>query len=53
MRWPVEVILDMLFAEMSFTEILTDHPELEKEDILASLEFAKYLMSGRVLQNND
>ena len=37
MRWPVEVILDMLSAEMTFDEILKDHPELEKEDILASL----------------
>ena len=47
MRWPVEVILDMLSAEMSFEEILHDHPELEKEDILASLQFAKLLSSGR------
>lgn len=47
MRWPVEVLLDMLLSEMSFEEILEDHPELEKEDILASLEFAKILVSGR------
>jgi len=47
MRWPVEVILDMLSAEMTFDEILKDHPELEKEDILASLQFAKLLSSGK------
>lgn len=46
MRWPVEVILDMLGSEMTFEEILNDHPELEKEDILASLQFAKLLSSG-------
>jgi len=47
MRWPVEVILDMMLAEMSFEEILEDHPELEKEDLLASLEYAKLLVSGK------
>jgi uncharacterized protein (DUF433 family) len=41
MRWPVEVIIDMLGSGMSTGEILDDHPELEKEDILASLHFAK------------
>ncbi|MEZ4827791.1 MAG: DUF433 domain-containing protein [Bacteroidia bacterium] len=49
MRWPVEVLLDMLLSEMRFEEILEDHPELEKEDILASLEFAKILVSGRTI----
>ena len=51
MRWPVEVILDMIESEMSFEEIITDHPELEREDILASLNYAKLLVSGRALQN--
>jgi uncharacterized protein (DUF433 family) len=41
MRWPVEVILDMLGSGMKIAEILEDHPELEKEDILASLYYAK------------
>ena len=35
MIWPVEVILDMLGSGMEMTAILEDHPELEKEDILA------------------
>jgi uncharacterized protein (DUF433 family) len=47
MRWPVEVILDMLGADMTITEILEDHPELEKEDILASLNYVKLLLSGQ------
>lgn len=49
MRWPVEVLLDMMLSEMSFEEILEDHPELEKEDLLASLEYAKLLVSGRTI----
>lgn len=47
MRWPVEVIMDMLSSEMSIGEILEDHPELEKEDILACLSYAKILVSGQ------
>jgi len=41
MRWPVAIILDMTLSEMTFSEILEDHPELEKEDVLACLAFAK------------
>jgi uncharacterized protein (DUF433 family) len=48
MRWPVEVILDLVGSEMSFDDILNDHPELEKEDILASLQYAKILASGKL-----
>ena len=47
MRWPVEVIIDLLGSGMTTEEILEDHPELEKEDILASLNFAKLFMAGR------
>lgn len=37
MRWPVEVILDMMLSGMSFQEILEDHPELEQADLMACL----------------
>ena len=50
MRWPVEIILDMLGSGMEITEILEDHPELEKEDILASLYYAKLSISGDILK---
>ena len=49
MRWPVEVIIDMLGSGMSISEILEDHPELQREDILASLNYAKVLVSGRAV----
>lgn len=49
MRWPVEVIMDMLGSGMSIEQILEDHNELEKEDILASLNFAKLYMSGHTM----
>jgi uncharacterized protein (DUF433 family) len=46
MRWPVEVILDMLGANMSIDEIIEDHPELERADVLACLQYAKTLVTG-------
>jgi uncharacterized protein (DUF433 family) len=49
MRWPVEVIIDLIASGMSFDEIISDHPELEKEDILASLAYAKIALSGKSL----
>jgi uncharacterized protein (DUF433 family) len=51
MRWPVEVILDLMGSGMSQEEILEDHPELEKEDILACLNFAKLFMSGHSIKD--
>jgi len=49
MRWPVEVILDMLSSGMTIPEIVDDHKELEKEDIIACLNYAKLLMSGNII----
>jgi len=50
MRWPVEVIIDLLGSEMTMEQIIEDHPELEKEDILASLTFVKLYLSGRTIK---
>jgi len=50
LRWPVEVILDLLSSDMTKEEILEDHPELEKEDLIASINFAKMLLSGKSIQ---
>lgn len=41
MRWPVEVIIDLIASGMSFDDITSDHPELEKNDILAALSTTK------------
>lgn len=46
MRWPVEVVLDLVASGMSIDEILADHPELEREDIVACLQYARILVSG-------
>lgn len=51
MRWPVEVIIDMLGAGMTNNEILKDHPKLEREDILASLKFARLYMTDHSIKD--
>jgi uncharacterized protein (DUF433 family) len=51
MRWPVEVIIDMLGSGMSLEQIIEDHPELEREDILASLNFARLYLSGQSIKD--
>ena len=51
MRWPVAVVLDLIESEMTFEQIIADHPELEREDILACLTYARLVVSGRSLQN--
>ncbi len=43
MRITVSFILKLLGSGMSYEEILTDYPELEKEDILQAIQYAAWL----------
>lgn len=43
LRYPVELILDLLISGMTTEEILEDYEDLEREDILATLTFATQL----------
>jgi uncharacterized protein (DUF433 family) len=43
LRYPVETILELLSSDMSIDDILADYEDLEREDILAALEFAARL----------
>jgi uncharacterized protein (DUF433 family) len=43
LRYPVDIILELLSAGMSHEEILADYDDLEPEDILAVLAFAARL----------
>jgi uncharacterized protein (DUF433 family) len=40
LRYPVELILELLSSGMTTEDILADYEDLEREDILAALEFA-------------
>ncbi|EAW39006.1 DUF433 domain-containing protein [Lyngbya sp. PCC 8106] len=43
LRYPVEFILELLSSGMSPEEILEDYEDLERDDILAALQFATRL----------
>ena len=43
LRYPVETILELLSSGMTSDEILADYEDLEREDILAVLDFARRL----------
>jgi uncharacterized protein (DUF433 family) len=43
LRYPVETILELLSSGMTGDEILADYEDLEPEDILAALDFARRL----------
>jgi uncharacterized protein (DUF433 family) len=43
LRYTVELILELLSSGMTSDEILADYEDLEHEDILAALDFAKRL----------
>lgn len=43
LRYPVQMILELLSAGMTPDEVLADYEDLEREDILAVLEYAAHL----------
>jgi uncharacterized protein (DUF433 family) len=40
LRYPVEMILELLSSGMTADQILADYEDLERDDILAALSFA-------------
>jgi uncharacterized protein (DUF433 family) len=43
LRYPVEMLLELLSSGMTIEEILTDYEDLEREDLLAVFAFAARL----------
>lgn len=43
LRYPVENLLELMASGMSIEELLEDYPDLEREDFLACLEYARKL----------
>jgi uncharacterized protein (DUF433 family) len=50
LRYPVELLLDLLSSGMTHDEILADYEDLEREDLLAALAYAARLARTRRLQ---
>ena len=50
MRMRVKDVLQLLSAGAAYEEILEDYPDLEREDILAAIEYAAHQTDHVVLQ---
>lgn len=50
LRYPVEMLLELLASGMTIEEILADYEDLEKEDILAALVFTTRLSQIKRIQ---
>ena len=50
LRYTVECILELLSSGMAVDEILADYEDLEREDILAALDFARQLSQIKRIQ---
>ncbi|HEY0406558.1 MAG TPA: DUF433 domain-containing protein [Pyrinomonadaceae bacterium] len=50
LRYPVEWLLELLSSGMTNEEILSDYEDLEREDILAALDFAARLSRIKRMQ---
>ena len=47
LRYPVEVLLELLSSGMTFEEILSDYGDLERDDLRAVLAFAARLSQSK------
>ena len=51
LRYPVEVLLELLSSGMTHDEILADYEDLERDDLLAALAYAARLARTESLQS--
>jgi uncharacterized protein (DUF433 family) len=47
MRFTVAQMLELIASGMSFEEILADYPYIERDDILACLQYASFVMNNK------
>ena len=53
LRYPVETLLELLSSGMTFDDVLADYEDLERDDLLAALEFAARLTRTKRFQAFD
>ena len=46
LRYPVQTLLELLSSGMTFEEILDDYEDLERDDLLAALEYGALTVGG-------
>jgi uncharacterized protein (DUF433 family) len=49
-RYPVQTLLELLASGMSVDEVLADYPDLERDDLLAALEFGALTAGGQTVR---
>lgn len=49
LRYPIQMLLELMASGMSVEQVLGDYPELEREDLLAALEFAALTTGGQTV----
>lgn len=49
LRYPVEMLLELLASGMTIDDVLADDPDLERDDLRATLEFAALAAANRVV----
>ena len=47
LRYPVAMIIGLLASGMTTDELLADYPDLERDDVLAALEYAAKVTDTR------
>jgi uncharacterized protein (DUF433 family) len=47
LRYPVESLLELLASGMNIDDILGDYPDLQRDDLLAALEFGALAAAQR------
>jgi uncharacterized protein (DUF433 family) len=53
LRYPVETLLELLSSGMTVDEILTDHEDLEREDLLAAMAYAAQVLRTQSLDEKE
>lgn len=46
LRYPVQMLLELLSSGMTFEEVLDDYEDLEPDDLLAALEYGALTVGG-------
>ena len=46
LRYPIQTLLELLSSGMTMEDVLADYPDLEREDLLAALEFGALAAGG-------
>jgi len=46
LRYPVQSLLELLSSGMTMEDVLADYPDLDREDLLAALEFGALAAGG-------